>query len=242
MEAFNTSSTFLVDGDPLHDEVGTLQSALAAETERTAQLGAEVARLHASLYEANVMCGSVHRLRVERDAYKQKLDDQLQFKSGPLEARLLEANRVVFEQRLQLGSIVDYLAIQRDWVREWAILGQENLHLREKIKKRESGAEVEELRRTLLDFQSKVAENIITVRRYETMIAVHESKVRSFSMENERLMADNTLLKEQMRRLWNTHFGTQTVGEKRTRLCCDSENQELVHDQPASDPLNAEYS
>ena len=140
-----------VDADQLRLEVETLRVSLAAETDRCAQMGAEVARLHAALHEASLACGSVHQLRTERDAYKQQLDDYIHFKRAPLEAQLQEANRVVFEQRLQFRSIVDVLAAQRDWVREWALQCQENLRLKERLEQREAGTEVSELRKVLLE-------------------------------------------------------------------------------------------
>ena len=203
------------DNDQLQQEVNTIRAALAAEMERTSQLGAEVARLHASLHEFQVMRGNMLQLRTERDEYKQKLEDQLQFKREPLEARLLEANRVLFEQRLQLRGIVDYLAMQRDWVREWAVLGRENMRLREMMDKRQTGVEVEELRRTLFDLQCKLSENIASVKQYEAVVAVHESKVRSVSLDNDRLVADNNLLREQIKRYLKNQLEVRSAGEKR---------------------------
>lgn len=230
-------SSFSADNEAhLHQEVNALRNSLSAEMERTSQLGAEVARLQASLNESRLLCCSAHQLRAERDMYKQRLDDQLQFKRGPLEARLLEANRVVFEQRLQFRGIVDYLAMQRDWVREWAVLGRENMRLRELIEKREAGSEVEELRRALFDLQSKFSENLISTKQYEAIVAVHESKCRTISLENDRLTADNNLFKEQLRRLMKKHFGMKSAGEK--RVSEDREDDDASLDQSVSKKVN----
>ena len=218
---FSITSTDHADGDDdnnthLHQELNALRNSYASEMERTSLLGAEVARLHESLNKASQMCSDVHQLRAERDMYKQKLEDQLQFKRGPLEARLLEANRVLYEQRLQFRGIVDYLSMQRDWVREWAVLGRENMRMREMMEKRESGSETEELRRVLFDLQSKLSETLASVRQYEAVVAVHESKVRSVSLENDRLMAENNLLKEQAKRLMDKYREVQSAGDKRS--------------------------
>jgi hypothetical protein len=207
------------DHDQLRLEVENLRASLVAESDRCSQLGAEVARLHASLHEASLACGSVHQMRVERDAYKQQLDDQLKFKRGPLEARLTEANRVLFEQRLQLRSIVDVLAIQKDWVREWAVQYQENMRLRTMLEQREAGVEVNELRKTLLDTQAKYAELAMSSRQREAIVAVHESKARSLVLDNQRLVEENALHKEQIKRLWRRMEVMQaSAGMKRQRV------------------------
>jgi hypothetical protein len=222
-------ATECADEDQLRLEVETLRTSLAAESERCAQLGVEVARLHASLHEASLACGSVHQMRVERDLYKQQLDDQLKFKRGPLEARLLEANRVMFEQRLQFRSIVDVLAAQRDWVREWAIQCQENMRLREALERREAGTEVSELRRVLLETQSKCAELVMASRQRDTVLAVHDSNARSLALENQRLTLDNELLKEQAKRMWRKlEMARGRGGEERPPKRANSS-----HDSPA---------
>jgi hypothetical protein len=194
-------STDSLDTDLFRQELEALHAAsLSPETDRCALMGAEIARLHASLREASSMA---QQLRGERDTFKKKLDDQLTFRRGPLEAQLNEAKRALFEQRLQFRSIVDILAAQRDWVREWAIQCQENARLRDQLTAREAGTEVSGLRRELLDAHAKLAEVSLSIKQREAVVAVHESKVRSFKLENERLLASNDLLKEQVRRLWS---------------------------------------
>jgi chromosome segregation ATPase len=194
-------STDSLDTELFRRELDALHAAsLPPEPDRYAQMGAEIARLHASLREAGA---TVQRLREERDVFKKQLDDQLMFRRGPLEAQLDEAKRALFEQRLQFRSIVDVLAAQRDWVREWAIQCQENARLRDQLTARDEGTEANGLRRELLDAHAKLAEVSLGIKQGEAVVAVHESKMRSFRLENERLVARNNLLQEQVRRLWN---------------------------------------
>ena len=190
-----------LDGGLYHHELDPILHPPAPEPEsgRCALLGAEIARLHELLRGANA---SLKQARSERDMYKAQLDDQLTFRRGPLEAQLNEAKRALFEQRLQFRSIVDILAVQRDWVREWAIQCQENARLRDQLAAREGGTEAEGLRRELLDAHVKLAEVSLSIKQREAVVAVHESKVRSFKLEVERLLSSNDLLKEQVKRLW----------------------------------------
>ena len=213
------------DEDQLRHEVVTLRCLLATESERSTQLSAEVIRLHASLHEACVCLGDV---KMERDAFRRQFEDHHRFNRGPLEARLLEANQVLFEQRLQFRSIVDVLASQRDWVREWAIKCQENLRLQERIERREAGTEVVEMKRVLLETRVKYEELVMTSTQRVAVMAVHESKVRSLGLENKRLTDEVAVQKEQIKRLWmrleKTSVGCDdTVGEKRHRTPVGSE-------------------
>jgi hypothetical protein len=200
----------------LHNEIESLKASLASETERCAQLAAEVGRLHAALNQASialnessVMCSNVNQIKGERDLLKRKLDDHLKFRSAPLEAQVAEANRLLLEQRLQFRSIVDVLASQRDWVREWAVQCQENLRLQDLLAKREAGTEVEGLRRHLLETHARFVELTMTLKQCEATSVVFESKSRSLALENERLAGETALLKEQNKRLW------KRVGEGR---------------------------
>ena len=214
----------------LQMEIYSLKASLASETERCAQLAAEVGRLHAALNQASialnessVMCSNVNQIKGERDLLKRKLDDHLKFRSAPLEAQVAEANRLLLEQRLQFRSIVDVLAAQRDWVREWAIQCQENLRLQEMIERRGAGTEVVEMKRVLLETQVKFEELVMTSTQREAVIAVHESKARSLGLENKRLTDEVAFQKEQIKRLWTrlekTSVGCDdTVGEKRQRF------------------------
>jgi len=189
----------LLDEDQLRHEVDSLQSSLSAETERGVQMGGEIARLNARLHEVNAMCSD---LLAQRNMFKQQLDDQIKFKRGPLEAQLVEASRALFEQRLQFRSIVDAVAVQRDWVREWALQAQENQRLRDLITHREAGTEVTELRRALLEAQAKYAEQTLRLQQRDVASAVQDSKARSLVLEVDRLTANNKLLQEQVKRLW----------------------------------------
>lgn len=172
---------------------------LDSESIRCSQLGAEIARLHELL---RGISSTLQQALSERDLFRTQLDDQLKFRRGPLEAQLNEAKRALFEQRLQLRSVVDILAVQRDWVREWAIQCQENSRLRDQLAAREGGVEAEGLRRELMDAHAKSAELSLSITQREAVVVVHESKVRSFKLEVERLLSSNDLLKEQVRRLW----------------------------------------
>jgi len=189
----------MLDEDQLRHEVDSLQSSLSAETERGVQMGGEIARLNARLHEVNAMCSD---LLAQRNMFKQQLDDQIKFKRGPLEAQLVEASRALFEQRLQFRSIVDAVAVQRDWVREWALQAQENQRLRDLITYREAGTEATELRRALLDAQAKYAEQTLGLQQRDVASAVQDSKARSLAIEVDRLTANNKLLQEQVKRLW----------------------------------------
>ncbi len=204
-----SSGLLPTDEELLRNEVDSLKVSLAAEMERSAQLAAENAQLHgalgqasATLNETSMLCSSASQIRQERDMFKRQLDEQLQFKRAPLEAQLVTANRVLFEQRLQFRSIVDVLASQRDWVREWAVQCQENLRLQDLLSKREAGTEVVEMRGQLMDSRAKLAELTMSFRQREVASTVFESKARSLALENERLVAESNLLKEQNRRLW----------------------------------------
>jgi len=158
-----------------------------------------------------VMCGNADQLKCERDMFKKQLEDQLQFRRAPLEAQLAEANRVLFEQRLQFRSIVDVLASQRDWVCEWAVQCQENLRLQDLLAKREAGTEAAELRRHLLETHAKFAELTVSLKHRDAAVAVFESKARSLTLDNNRLTAECNLLKEQNRRLWKRVSGGKTA-------------------------------
>lgn len=210
----HTPSSFLIlssdtaDVDQLRIEADSLRASLSAESERVAQMGGEIARLGALLHEASVSAAAVC---VERDTFKQQLDDQLKFKRGPLEAQLLDANRALYEQRLQFRSIVDAVAVQRDWLREWALQAQENQRLRDILAHREAGTEVAELRRALLDAQTKFAEQTLGNQQRDATAAVQESRARALGLEVDRLTANNTLLQEQVKRLWKRVFATDRV-------------------------------
>ena len=198
-----------VDEERLMGEVESLKASLATEVERVAQLASENVRMRValgqasvSLKETGVLCSRADQIRQERDMLKRQLDDQLQFRRAPLEAQLANANRILFEQRLQFRGIVDALASQRNWVREWAVQCKENQRLHDLLSKREAGTEVVEMRGQLLDARAKMAELMVSFRQREVASAVHESKVRSLTLDNERLVAESNLLKEQNRRLW----------------------------------------
>jgi hypothetical protein len=211
MDAVLMSSSLMPTDDELrlHTEIESLKESLAAETERTMQLAAEVGRLHgalcrasATLNENSSMCSRVYQIQKDRDVFKKRLEDHLKFKHVPLEAQLAEANRVLFEQRIQFRSIVDVLASQRDWVREWAAQCQENLRLQDLLSKREAGVEVVDLRKQLLEMQSKLAELTVSFHQREVAAAVFESNARTLMLEKERVVTEFELLKEQNRRLW----------------------------------------
>jgi hypothetical protein len=199
MDTPTAASFLMLDEDQLRHEVDSLQSSLSAETERGVQMGGEIARLNARLHEVNAMCSD---LLAQRNMFKQQLDDQIKFKRGPLEAQLVEASRALFEQRLQFRSIVDAVAVQRDWVREWALQAQENQRLRDLITYREAGTEATELRRALLEAQAKYAEQTLGLQQRDVASAVQDSKARSLAIEVDRLTANNKLLQEQVKRLW----------------------------------------
>ena len=198
----------------LRNEIASLKTSLATETERCEQLTDEITRLRgalgrasSSLNETSVLCSNMNQLKNERDMLKKQLDDQIKYKREPLEAQLADANRVLFEQRLQFRSIVDVLASQRDWVREWAVQCQENLRLQDLLSKREAGTEVEELRKHLLETHAKLTEAIMSIKHRDASAAVHESRARSLALDNNRLTAECNLLREQNRRLWRRATG-----------------------------------
>jgi uncharacterized glyoxalase superfamily protein PhnB len=195
----SVASFLLLDEDQLRHEVESLRASLSAETERGVQMGGEIARLNALLCEANATSSD---LLTQRNMFKQQLEDQLKFKRGPLEAQLVDANRALFEQRLQFRSLVDAVAVQRDWVREWALQAQENQRLQDALAHREAGTEVTELRRALLEAQAKYAEQTLGLQQRNAASAVQDSKARSLALEVDRLTANNKLLQEQVKRLW----------------------------------------
>ena len=182
----------------LRHEVESLKAMLSFETERSAHLTAEVARLHEALNqaslalnEASAMHRAAQQVKVERDLLQTQLETQL-----------VEVNRVLYEQRIQFRAIVDVLASQRDWVREWAMKCQENERLQDLLSRREAGTEAADLRRHLQEARTKLAELSVSFKQREVISAVFDTKVRSLRLENERLTADNTRLKEQTRRFW----------------------------------------
>jgi len=218
VDASTAASFHMMDVVQLRREVDSLRSSLSAETERGVQKGGEIARLSTRLYEVTAMCSD---LLAQRNMFKQQFDDQLKFKRGPLEAQLIEANRALCEQRLQFRRIVDALAVQRDWVREWALQAQENQRLRDVLTRieaggemtelrlrevlthhREAGTEVTELRRALLEAQAKYAEQTLGLQQRDVASAIQDSKARSLALKIDRLTANNTLLQEQVKRLW----------------------------------------
>lgn len=186
----------------LRYENQSLRNLVAAESERCAHLGAEIARLHAALVDANAAYGAAQQLREERDEIKRRLDEQLQFRREPLESQLAEANRVAGEQRLQFRAIVDMLASQRDWVKEWAIQCQENMRLKERLQQREAGTEVIELRRQALESYARFAELHTSFKQRGVMLSALESKNQTLVLENKRLGDESSLHREQIRRLW----------------------------------------
>jgi hypothetical protein len=198
-----------VDEERLMGEVESLKASLATEVERVAQLASENVRMRValgqasvSLKETGVLCSRADQIRQERDMLKRQLDDQLQFRRAPLEAQLANANRILFEQRLQFRGIVDALASQRNWVREWAVQCKENQRLHDLLSKREAGTEVVELRDQLLDTSAKMAGLMLSFRQREVAYTVLESNARALALENERLVAESRLLSEQNKRLW----------------------------------------
>ena len=209
----------------MRNEITTLKASLSTETDRCAQLSAEILRLHvalgrasSTLNETSVMCSTVNQIKRERDLFKKQLDDQLQFRRAPLEAQLADANRILFEQRLQFRSIVDVLASQRDWVREWALQCQENMRLQDVLAKRDAGTEVSELQRRLLESNTKLAEVAIEIKHRDASIAVSESKARFLELENNRLKAESNLLKEQNKRMWKRLAGGGKAVAKSARV------------------------
>ena len=197
----------LTEEELMRHEVGSLRTSLSGETDRCAMLSAEVERLHTALSQASVSLHDTNvmgmaQFRNERDALKTQLEDHIKFKYNPLEAQMVEANRVLFEQRLQFRSLVDILALQRDWVREWALQCQENLRLQDLLAKRDAGTEVVELRRHLMETHAKFEELTMTLRQREAASAVIESKSRSLALENERLVNGVNHLRAQNKCLW----------------------------------------
>jgi hypothetical protein len=195
----------------LHHEMNSLKSSLAAETERVAHMGAEIARLHVVLNETSLACSGMHQVCLERDELQKQVTDHLTFKREPLEAQLADANRALFEQRVQLRSIVDAMAMQRDWMREWAVQCQENMRLRDRLAHREAGTEVEELRRQMLDMHAKFADLHMSFKQRGVTVALLESKHQSVVLENNRLTSDVALHKEQLRRLWKRVVASQAT-------------------------------
>ena len=183
-------------------EVETLKVSLSAETERCFQMGVEIARLNAALYDANVANDNVLQICNERDEYKEKCEEYGQLKLKPLEAQLAETNRVLLEQRLQFQSVVDVLAYQRDWVREWALQCQENQRLRDRIVRHESGTEVETLRSQLTTAHTTFVELHVAFKHRGVIITQLESKITSAGMDNTRLKEEADVQKEQLRRIW----------------------------------------
>jgi hypothetical protein len=186
----------------LRYENQSLKTLVSAESERVAHMGAELARLHAALIDANAAYASVQQLREERDELRRRLDEQLQFRREPIESQLAEANRVAGEQRAQFRAIVDMLASQRDWVKEWALQCQENMRLKERLQQRQAGTEVNELRRQALDSYARFAELHTSFKQRGVMISVLESKNQTLALENKRLVDNAALHSEQIRRLW----------------------------------------
>jgi hypothetical protein len=199
----------------LFHEVVALKASLAAETERCVQMGAEIARLNAALYDANVERGGLLQICSERDEYKKQLEEQVRFEREPLEAQLAETKRVLLEQGLQFRSVVDVLASQRDWVREWALQCQENQRLRDRLVRHEAGTEVEALRSQLLAAHTTFVELHVIFKQRGVVISQLESKISSSGLEIKRLTSEGNVQKEQLRRLWKRAASVDAQGKKK---------------------------
>jgi hypothetical protein len=193
-----SSSLHPTEEEFLFHEVRALKASLTAETERCVQMGAEIARLNAALYDANVERVGLLEICNERDEYKKQLEEQV----PPLEAQLAETKRVLLEQMIQFRSVVDVLATQRDWVREWALQCQENQRLRDRLVRHEAGTEVEALRSQLLTAHSAFVELHVAFKHRGVVISQLESKISMSGMEITRLTGEGNVQKEQFRRLW----------------------------------------
>ena len=147
----------------------------------------EIERLHRELFSANQRCEMLESVTAERDDLKQRWDDFALYQKEPVLDELISLRRVVRDQRKQMQLLSEACASQPNWIREWRKKCEENHQLQARLDAVQSGADVADLRRQVINLTSALASYKLSFIHRGVLLSNAMTEVGLLNVEVERL-------------------------------------------------------